>query len=377
MRARERRGLVLTFAVFGIFWGAWSASLPAIKAGAGATDGQLGLALGAIAVAAVPMMPLAGRLVDRLGARRLLPAALVAFAAVVALPALAHSVLALVLTAALLGAASGALDVVANTATAAWERLEQDVAMSLVHGSFSVGVLVGAASAGLARQAGSGPLPILATVAVLLVAAAALQPPYRKAVRDREAPPRSRMPFVLVGIGALTAGAFLCEDAISAWSALHLERGLHAGPAVSGLGPALFAGAMAAGRLSGARLGRRHSPRLLFVVASTLLAAGALGVALAPDASVALGCLVIAGAGASVLVPLLYSEVGARAAAGRQGADLAAVSVLGYLGFVAGPPLVGAVSAATSLPFAFGCLAALAGLLAATGRLALSGRMPA
>jgi MFS family permease len=182
---------------------------------------------------------------------------------------------------------------------------------------------------------------------------------------------------VLVGIGALTAGAFLCEDAIQSWSALHLERGLGASPGVSGLGPGLFAAAMAAGRLAGGPLSRRYAEPLLLGVAGSLLAVGALVLAAAPTTAVALAGLVVAGAGTSVLAPVLYSAVGSRAAAGRQGADLAAVSVLGYVGFVAGPPLVGALSAATSLPVALGCLSAVGVALAVGGPLLLSGKMAA
>jgi len=46
---RERRGLLLAFVVFGAFWGAWAAVLPAIRQRAGVGDGQLGLALAAVA----------------------------------------------------------------------------------------------------------------------------------------------------------------------------------------------------------------------------------------------------------------------------------------------------------------------------------------
>jgi hypothetical protein len=72
---------------------------------------------------------------------------------------------------------------------------------------------------------------------------------------------------------------------------------------------------------------------------------------------------------------VLYSAVGEHAAPGRQGADLAAVSALGYAGFVAGPPLVGAISAATSLPVALGSLGGIGLALAITGPLLLSGKM--
>jgi MFS family permease len=177
LKRSERRGLIRAFLVFGGFWGAWAATLPAVRAQVHASDGQLGLALGVIAVCAVPVMPIAGRLVDRIGARRALPGALLLFAAVLPLPAFAHSLAALVPGLVLLGLTTGGLDVVANTATAAWERVERDRLMSVVHGSFSAGVLIGSISAGLARQAGAGPLPILLAVTVAVLAVGLTQRP--------------------------------------------------------------------------------------------------------------------------------------------------------------------------------------------------------
>jgi MFS family permease len=373
MKSRERRGLLIAFLVFGAFWGAWSATLPALRKQVGLTDGELGLALAAIALSAVPVMPVAGRLVDRVGARKALPASLLAFGLVVPLSGLTHGIAWLVGTLVLLGLTTGALDLIANAATAAWERIERDKLMSLVHGFFSIGVLVGSASAGFAREAGATPLQIDLGVAVVVLVAGCTQPAYRMADKEQTTE-RGRLPWVLVGIGLLTAGAFMCEDAIQSWSALQLERGLDATPAVSGLGPGLFAGAMAAGRLAGGPLSKRFSDQLMLGSAASMLAVGAVVVAVAPTAGIALAGLVVAGAGTSVLAPVLYSAVGARAAPGRQGADLAAVSALGYAGFVAGPPLVGLVSAATSLPVALGALGAVGLVLAVSGPLLLQGR---
>jgi MFS family permease len=380
VKATERRGLLVAFAVFGVFWGAWATTLPALRHQVGATDGRLGLALGSTAVAAIPVMPLAGRLVDRLGASRALPACLVGFGLVLPLGAFTHSVTALALSCALLGLATGALDVVANAAAAAWERLEQDKVMSLVHGGFSTGVLIGAVATGAARQAGAGPVPVLTAVAAVVVLVAILQPSYRKAGAPEAAATgaaRRRVPAILIGIGLLTAAAFLCEDAIQSWSALHLERDLDAGPGIAGLGPGLFAGAMAIGRFAGSPLSRRYSDQRMLAGAGALLALGAFAVGMAPTTGLALVGFVVAGAGTSVLAPVLYSAVGNRAQPGSQGADLAIVSMLGYAGFVAGPPIVGGISAAASLPFALGCLGALGLLLAVLGPWMLSGKMRA
>jgi hypothetical protein len=71
----------------------------------------------------------------------------------------------------------------------------------------------------------------------------------------------------------------------------------------------------------------------------------------------------------------MFSAVGARSAPGRAGAELALVTTLGYVGFVAGPPLIGLLSAATTLPTALALLAVLTAAVAVLGPLVL--RRPA
>lgn len=373
-RRAERRGLLLGFGVFGVFWGAWSAALPALQSEFDLDDGQLGLALAAIAVSAVPVMPVAGRMVDRWGAQRVLPACLVAFALVLTVLVAVAGTGSLVVWLLLLGAATGALDVTLNAAAATWERLERDRLLSVAHGAFSVGVLAGAAGAGLARELDAGPAAVVLAVGLIVLAVALTQPSYRRAQADGRSRAGRRLPRLLVLVGLLTAGAFFVEDALQSWSALHLERGLEATPAVSGLGPGLYAGAMAVGRLAGGALSRRFTEGSLLAAFSSLLVLGIAVTVLAPSPLVALIGLSLAGAGTSVLAPVLYSAVGSRAPAGREGNDLAAVTALGYIGFVAGPPSVGALSAAWSLPSALGALGVVAMAIAVCGPLVLRGQ---
>ena len=372
-RRAERRGVLLAFGVFGVFWGAWSAVLPAVQAEFGLDDGQLGFALAAIAVSAVPVMPVAGRLVDRWGTQRVLPACLGAFALVLALFGVVGGTGSLLIWLLLLGAATGALDVVANAGAATWERVERDRLLSVAHGAFSVGVLVGSAGAGLARELGAGPVAIVFVVGVLVLAVGSTQPAYRRSLADGRERAGRRLPRLLVLVGLLTAGAFFIEDALQSWSALHLERGLGATPAVSGLGPGLYAGAMAAGRLAGGALSRRFEEARLLAAFSCLLGLCITVTVLARSPAVALVGLTLAGAGTSVLAPVLYSAVGSRAPAGREGSDLAAVTALGYIGFVAGPPSVGVLSGAFSLPVALGALGLVAAAMAVCGPLVLRG----
>jgi hypothetical protein len=161
---------------------------------------------------------------------------------------------------------------------------------------------------------------------------------------------------------------------VQSWSALHLERSSTPPPWVGGLGPGLFAGAMAAGRFAVQWLARPGTDALVVGGGAGAVTAGLLLLALAPSPALALVGATVAGAGVSVLAPTLFSAVGARSAPGRAGADLAAVSALGYAGFVAGPPLIGLLSALTSLPTALALLAVVPVAVAVVGPLVLRQR---
>ncbi|MFL5945134.1 MAG: MFS transporter [Gaiellaceae bacterium] len=347
--------------MFGLYWGAWAACLPAIQDSTGATETQLGLALLCLAVVSLPSMLVTGRLTDRFGARLVAPA-MVIFGTAVVFPGLAGSVPALFLALAFVGVGTGALDVAINAQAATVEARHQVRVMDGLHAAFSIGVLCGSVGAGLLRRAGAHPSWILGGVAALVLATALLNlapsaPPVRAQRRARVARP-------LFVVGAVLAIAFLVENGLEGWSALFLERTLDADPAVSGLGPGLFAAAMATGRLLSQRVeGPGVVARMVF--AGVAAAAGLLVAVTASHAAVALLGFVLAGAGLALSAPTLFGLAGRVAGEGAHGSAMSTVATMGYLGFVVGPPLIGAVSGASSLRGGFVFLCAMAVALAA------------
>lgn len=349
------------YAVFGLFWGSWAACLPAIQRATGASEAQLGLALLCVAVAALPAMLVAGRLADVFGAR-LVPIFLVFFGGAEWLPGLARSVAMLILFLAFVGIATGLLEIAINAHAARLEALHGIRIMDGLHAAFSSGVLVGGIGSGLLRRAGAHPAWILAAVGVLtaLTAVANLGPYPPLAPRQL----RARLARPLLIVGLVLALAFLVENGLETWSALFLERTLNANPAVSGLGPGLFAGAMVTGRVLAQKVEWPSvAGRMLF--AGVAAAAGLAVAATAHHAAVALAGFVIAGGGLALSAPTLFGVAGRVGGEGGRGAALSTVAILGYLGFVAGPALIGAVSAASSLRGGFLFLCAVAVILAA------------
>jgi MFS family permease len=348
-----RKGPTLAaFVALGLFWGAWASVLPSVQRATDVSKGTLGLALLFVTLAAIPtMLFVAGPLVDRFGVRAV-TITCACFAVAATLPGLASSLPVLIVTLAVTGASTGAMDVSINASAGRIEAVSGKRLMPLAHGLYSAGVLVGAVGAGLARGAGSGREPILVTVAILIAMVAAWTATDSAPVSAPEAH-GIRFARALVLIGLVGAAAFVVEGGIESWSALFLERQLHAHPAVSGLGPGFFGGSMALGRFWGQSA--RYSDRTLLVGGGAVAAVGCAIAAAAPNSAVALVGFVLGGLGVSLNAPIVFGAGGRRSASG-----VATVTTLGYAGLLVGPPLVGGIAQASSLRLSFVALAAIA-----------------
>jgi MFS family permease len=361
---RGARGPLLAFAAFGAYWGAWGVLVPDIKEQVDASVTELGIAFLAVALAALPAMLVTGRIVDRVGPR-IMPLVLVLFGLAAVLPGLAGSVWQLTLALVVVGLTSGAVDVVINVAATNVETSGGPRVMQIAHALFSAGFLVAAIAVGLARGAGAGPPAVLIGVSALVLVSAAVNRGYPASPRER-APRQFTFSRRLLVLGLLCGLAFMIEGGIENWSALFLETDLDASPAVSGLGPGFFAAAMVAGRLLGQWLELRVGDRRLLATGALTASGGLLLAAVAPAIPLALLGFALGGAGVSVAAPTLFGAAGRAASEAERGSSVASVTTVSYLGFLVGPPLIGAVSGATDLRVGIGLLAGIALLLAAT-----------
>ena len=133
---------------------------------------------------------------------------------------------------------------------------------------------------------------------------------------------------------------------------------------MSGLGPGVFGASMAAGRFFGQAAGR-IGDRALLVGGAVVGAAGCLLAALSPNAELSLVGLAVGGAGVSLNAPIIFGLAGRRPDAATA---VATVTTIGYLGILAGPPLVGLVAQVSSLRVSFLVLAGIAAAVAVASR---------
>ncbi|GJG87275.1 MFS transporter [Gemmatimonadetes bacterium T265] len=366
-----RVAIAAIFLLDGLTFGLWVAHLPLIKGGLHLTDLAFASALAGMVGGAFVAQPLAGALATRAGSRRVTRVASVVACLALGVPAFAPSLPLLIASTALLGFTRGATEVPMNAQATLLEARDARPRMSSFHGCFSLGGFLGSALAALLLRHGDTPRVTLpaAGVACAVISAvvsrsllretpAALHTTAERAARPSLATlARDR---TLLALGALAFCGLFGEGAMSDWSALLLQRTTGVAPAAAALGYAAFSIAMTLGRFSGdmviARLGRGRTLR-----ASGLVAAAGLTVALvSPYVAAVLGFAAV-GLGYANLVPILFSASGRRAGS----AGIAAVSTLGYFGFVIGPPTIGGLSTLLgSLPLALGVVAAFALLIA-------------
>ncbi len=372
----RRRGPLAAFFAFGCFWGGWAALVPAVQDAVGASKGELGLALLFVGFGSLPAMLVAGREVDRRGAR-LIPGLIAGLGLAVLLPAFAGSVPSLAAALFAIGVLTGALDVAINAAVSELELRRGERLMQLAHALFSGGVLAGAVGAGLARQLGAGRLEILAGLAAVLFVAAAMNLGHEHVTREAVAARGLQLSRAAIPLGIACAAAFVIEGGIENWGAVFLERELDAEPGVSALAPASFGAAMMLGRLSGQWLERRLRDTVLLMSSFGVALVGLVLVALAPNVPVAVVAFFIGGAGISTAAPALFGGGGRNAAPEERGRAVATVTTIGYLGFLVGPPFVGGAAEAVGLRASFAALALVAvALIVVTPRLGLGRKSP-
>jgi MFS family permease len=142
---KARLAIFWIFALCGVICSLWSTSLPAINTRLHVGETRLGLVLLLTAAGAVAVMPLTGRLCDRLGSRAVLRVGAPLSGLTLIGPALAGSFPALLVLAFVLGAGIGSLDVAMNAHAIVVEQRYGRSIMSAFHGFWSVGGVLGSA----------------------------------------------------------------------------------------------------------------------------------------------------------------------------------------------------------------------------------------
>lgn len=357
--ARASLGVFVVFALNGLFFASWASRLPAIRDALVLDASEVGLVLLVGSAGSLVALPLTGMVVHRFGTVATTRAAALLAAAGLGAGALAVAAgtvpaVAAALFVAMMGI--GAWDVSMNLQGTVVERSLGRAIMPRFHAGFSLGAVVGAAvgaGAAAARVPVSWHLVTVVGLGALAVwlltrwylpdgAMVGADPQgaggggARRHALAAWTEPRT----VLIGLMVLAAA--LTEGSANDWLALGVVDGFHASDAVGAAAFGLFVASMTLMRLLGTGLLDRFGRVPVLRLSAALALVGLLAFGLGPSVGLAIVAIVLWGFGAALGFP-----VGMSAAADdpvRAAARVSVVSSIGYVAFLAGPPLLGALA---------------------------------
>lgn len=355
-----------TFIIFGangLVFASWAARIPAVTEILGISSGQMGTLLLCTAVGSLIALPTAGHVITRIGtANSVRASGLLAALASAGISAslLAESVPATAASLFFFGMGVGLWDVSQNVEGADVEHRLRKTVMPKFHAAFSggafVGALIGAGLSGLGVGLPQHLLVIAASVAVLTFVVpryflphTAPEQPVDGEVKTARGPSAWRDGRTLL-IGVVVLGATLTEGAGNDWIAKASVDGLGTSEATGALLFALFVLAMTAMRFFGGPVIDKYG-RVAVLRGSMAAAAAGLGLfVFAGNLWLAAVGAALWGVGAALAFPMGMSAAAddPRHAAAR----VSVVSTIGYVAFLAGPPLLGYLGDLTGIHLA-------------------------
>jgi MFS family permease len=352
------------FLVNGFVMGSWAPQIPLLLPRHQITESTLGLLIFMLGVGAVGAMALSGGLIARHGSRPLLRIFAVTACLTLAGVVLAPNLWLVTPAMVIMGGLLGCMDVFMNANAVELERRMGRAIMSSSHGFWSLGGFAGGGIGGLiiARLGPEGHALVVAglTLAAVLLAMPHLQGDTAKPVHHTGGGRAKRWPrgAAIYILGGMTLLSMIPEGAVLDWAALYLQKEHGTGLATAGLAFALFSASMAIMRFAGDAIRNRFGAVQTLRISGLIAAAGLMGAAVSPNATLVIACFTFAGLGVANMVPVMFSAAGNFPGLAA-GMGITTVTMLGYSGILIAPSSIGFVAEHIGFRVTFGTLALL------------------
>lgn len=339
----------------------WASRIPAVKDQFRLNEAELGAVLFMLPLGALVALPFAGWAVSVLGSRLMNFASAIAYALVLLFIGYSSSVFMLSVALFLFGCCGNVLNIAMNTqALLVQEELYNKSLLSSFHGLWSIGAMAAAAFGGYTMKIGATTRQHFIAVAVIVALLSAVMVFYlvRKNKPAGEQKVFAWPDKTLWLLGAICFCCAICEGAMADWSSLYYKQVLNDLQRVSTSGYMVFACMMALGRLIGDRIIGKLNYKGALVFDGVLITTGLLLATFIAHPVAALIGFGLIGLGVATVIPIVYS-LSAKTTTMSTSAALAAVSTVGFSGFLVGPPMIGFIAHQTGLRFALLLLSSL------------------
>jgi MFS family permease len=295
------------------------------------------------------------------GSKRVLLGAILAYGVVLICLGLAHNTFQLVLCLVFYGIAGNAVNISVNTQAVATEGLHDKPIMASFHGLWSLAGFTGAGIGTFMIGRRIDPFHHFIIIFGILLAGVIIASRYlyddHDTAKNSAAIPlsvreRLRLVIPLLTLGSIAFCSMICEGAMFDWSVIYFKKVVIAPIALQGAGFTAFMFTMAGGRFIADFFSHRFGLKRTLQVSGTLTTTGLLIAVIFPYLYTAIAGLMLVGAGVSSVVPMVYSAAG-KSKTMSAGVALAAVSTIGFVGFLIGPPIIGFIAGLATLRASF------------------------
>jgi len=347
------------FFMAGLCFASWASRIATVQQTMGLSDAGLGAVLFALPVGLMCSLPFSGWVIPRVGSKRVLLTAIVVYSCALVTLGLAKNTFQLVICLLCYGFASNTVNISVNTQAVAAEGMHSRPIMASFHGLWSLAGFTGAGIGTFMIARGIDPFHHFIIILGIVVIGVAIASKYLYKDEAKKLPSdplpflsRMKMMIPLLTLGSIAFCSMICEGAMFDWSVIYFKKVLLAPIAVQGTGFTAFMLTMASGRFIADGFVHRYGLKRTLQISGCLISTGLLVAVIFPHFYTAMAGFLLVGAGVSSVVPMVYSAAG-KSKTMSPGVALAAVSTIGFIGFLVGPPLIGFIAGLATLRASF------------------------
>ncbi len=354
----RRVAVSVFFFIAGFTFASWASRIPHIQAKLGLSEVMLGSVLFALPIGLMVSLIMAGSIITKQGSKRVMVFAACMYSVVLVLLGFASSVWQLAGALFLFGVAANLFNISVNTQAVGVEKLYGRSIMASFHGIWSLAGFAGAAVGTLMVSFQLEPWQHFAIVGIFCMIFVVL---FTGKTREIPGSGSNKTAFALpdkriLKLGLIAFCCLVCEGTMFDWSGVYFKKAVDAPANLTTIGYAAFMGCMAAGRFVADRAVIRLGSKNMLMYSGITIFVGLMLAVVFPNIIAATIGFMLVGFGVSSVVPIVYSKAG-QSTTMNPGQALAAVSTVGFAGFLAGPPLIGFLAEATSLRWSFAVVA--------------------
>ncbi len=358
--SKQARRVILSgyFFFTGICFASWASRIPDIKLALGLTDAQFGGMLLFLPLGSFLGIPISGSLTARHGSNKMLKIASILYPiALVNIGWAADTfVWHLAIALFLFGMIGNLFNVSVNTQAVELAKLFEKSIISSFHGFWSlagfVGGLVG--SYFIAKSM----TPLMQFLVILSLGYIFLITTHQHLLHSESNKQSLKKMWtkptpLMFQFGLIALSNMICEGMMFDWSGVFYQTVVKVSESQRTIGYISFMACMTTGRMFADALINYWGPRKQLMLSGLLVTVGLVIAIIHPSIYTSTIGFMLVGFGVSSVIPTIYGSVGKSAEPGQASIALASVSSIGFFGFLIGPPIVGFLSGALGLRWAF------------------------